>query len=131
VEEIRQPFVDVSRREWQLTAFDASNQQMRRTEIKKLLSSRSDRIKAVDLHPTESWILCALYNGKVQVYNYKTQLLLRTSDTAEVPVRAGRFIARKNWLVTGSDDFQLVLRRCFIHFLISACIQLQHPGEDY
>jgi coatomer subunit beta' len=25
----------------------------------------------------------------------------------DVPVRAGRFVARKNWIVTGSDDFQL------------------------
>lgn len=24
-----------------------------------------------------------------------------------MPVRAGRFIARKNWIVAGSDDFQL------------------------
>jgi WD40 repeat protein len=24
-----------------------------------------------------------------------------------VPVRAGRFVARKNWIVAGSDDFQL------------------------
>ena len=82
--------------------------QVKRTEIKKLLSSRSDRVKAVDFHPTENWILCALYNGKVHLYNYDTQALLRTFDITDVPVRAGRFIARKNWIVTGSDDFQLV-----------------------
>jgi coatomer subunit beta' len=83
--------------------------QVVRTEIKKLLSSRSDRVKAVDFHPTESWILCALYNGKVYIYNYETSTLMRTFDITDVPVRAGRFIARKNWIVTGSDDFQLVL----------------------
>jgi len=63
----------------------------------------------VDFHPVEPWILCALYNGKVYIYNYETQLLLRTFDITDVPVRACRFIARKNWIVTGSDDFQLVL----------------------
>jgi len=77
-----------------------------------LLSSRSDRVKAVDFHPTESWILCALYNGKVYIYNYETSTLLRTFDITDVPVRAGRFIARKNWIVTGSDDFQLVSFAC-------------------
>jgi WD40 repeat protein len=84
---------------------------VKRTEIKKLLSSRSDRVKAVDFHPTENWILCALYNGKVNIYNYDTQLILRTFPITDVPVRAGRFIARKNWIVTGSDDFQLVFPR--------------------
>jgi WD40 repeat protein len=82
--------------------------QVKRTEIKKLLSSRSDRVKAVDFHPTENWILCALYNGKVNIYNYDTQAILRTFPITDVPVRAGRFVARKNWIVTGSDDFQLV-----------------------
>jgi coatomer subunit beta' len=80
-----------------------------RTEIKKLFSGRSDRVKAVDFHPVESWILCALYNGKVQLYNYETQVLQRTFDITNVPVRAARFVARKNWIVTGSDDFQLVI----------------------
>jgi WD40 repeat protein len=80
-----------------------------RTEIKKLFSSRSDRVKAVDFHPVENWILCALYNGKVHLYNYDTQALQRTFDITDVPVRAARFVARKNWIVTGSDDFQLVI----------------------
>jgi coatomer subunit beta' len=91
---------------------------VKRTEIKKLLSNRSDRVKAVDFHPTENWILCALYNGKVYIYSYDTQLLLRTFDITDVPVRAGRFIARKNWIVTGSDDFQLVCT-CQLFLLMS------------
>jgi len=44
----------------------------------------------------------------VHIYNFDTQLLLKTFDITDVPVRAGRFIARKNWIVTGSDDFHLV-----------------------
>ena len=32
---------------------------------------------------------------------------MKTFELTDVPVRAGRFIARKNWIVCGSDDFQL------------------------
>src|SRR5271170_5863947 len=35
------------------------------------------------------------------------QAIVKTFELADVPVRAGRFIARKNWIVCGSDDFQL------------------------
>lgn len=32
---------------------------------------------------------------------------MKTFELTDVPVRAGRFIARKNWIVCGSDDFHL------------------------
>jgi coatomer subunit beta' len=83
--------------------------QSKRTEIKKLLFNRSDRVKAVDFHPTENWIVCGLYSGKAYLYDYVSQALLKTFDVTDVPIRAVRFIARKDWIVTGSDDFQLVL----------------------
>ena len=35
-----------------------------RLDIKRQLSARSDRVKSVDMHPTEPWVLAALYNGK-------------------------------------------------------------------
>lgn len=40
---------------------------------RKLLS-RSERVKCVDLHPTEPWLLTSLYSGIVQIYNYETQV---------------------------------------------------------
>lgn len=48
-----------------------------RLDIKRRLTSRSDRVKCVDLHPTEPWMLCALYNGHVHVMNYENQLLVK------------------------------------------------------
>jgi coatomer subunit beta' len=39
--------------------------------------------------------------------SWETQSIIKTFELADVPIRAGRFIARKNWIVTGSDDFQL------------------------
>lgn len=75
-----------------------------RLQIEKKLLSRSDRVKCVDLHPTEPWVLASLYNGNVYVWNYDTQNLVKTLEVTSLPVRAVKFIARKNWFVTASDD---------------------------
>ncbi|OSC97980.1 coatomer beta [Trametes coccinea BRFM310] len=76
-------------------------------DINRKLFTRSDRVKGVDFHPTEPWILTGLYNGTVNIYNHDTGALIKTFEVAEVPVRCVRFIPRKNWFVAGSDDFQL------------------------
>ncbi|KAL2911344.1 Coatomer subunit beta' [Polyrhizophydium stewartii] len=78
-----------------------------RLDIKRKLSNRSDRVKAVDFHPTEPWLLAALYNGSVHIWNHETQALVKSFEICELPVRAAKFIARKSWLVTGSDDMQI------------------------
>ena len=75
--------------------------------VQKKLFSRSDRVKGVDFHPTEPWLLTGLYNGTVNIYNHETGAIVKTFEVAEVPVRCVKFIARKNWFVAGSDDFQL------------------------
>ncbi|CAE7224546.1 unnamed protein product [Rhizoctonia solani] len=74
---------------------------------RRKLFARSDRVKSVDLHPTEPWLLTGLYNGQVNIYNTETSALIKTFEVAEVPVRCVRFITRKSWFVAGSDDFQL------------------------
>ena len=76
-------------------------------DTQRSLFQRSDRVKAVDFHPTEPWLLTALYNGSVNIYNTDTGALVKTFEVAEVPVRCVKFIPRKNWFVAGSDDFQL------------------------
>ncbi|KAI0076912.1 coatomer beta [Panus rudis PR-1116 ss-1] len=76
-------------------------------DVNRKLFSRSDRVKGVDFHPTEPWLLTGLYNGTVNIYNHDTGALVKTFEVAEVPVRCVRFIARKNWFIAGSDDFQL------------------------
>lgn len=45
--------------------------------------------------------------GNVTIWSYETQSIVKTFEVTDVPVRAGRFIARKNWFVVGSDDFQV------------------------
>ena len=49
-----------------------------RLEIKKKLASRSERVKCVHMHPTKPWVLSALYNGTVMIWNYETQTLVKT-----------------------------------------------------
>ena len=70
-------------------------------------STRSDRVKGIDFHPSEPWILTTLYSGKVEIWSYETKTLVKSIDVTNVPVRAGKFIARKNWIVCGADDFQI------------------------
>ncbi|KAJ5711341.1 hypothetical protein N7488_005497 [Penicillium malachiteum] len=78
-----------------------------RLDIKRQLFARSERVKGIDFHPTEPWILTTLYSGHVYIWSYETQSIIKTFELTDVPVRAGRFVARKNWIVCGSDDFQL------------------------
>lgn len=75
-----------------------------RLDVRKKLSSRSDRVKSIDLHPTEPWICASLYNGNVHVWNIESQQLIKTFEVCPAPVRAVRFIARMNWIVTGADN---------------------------
>lgn len=76
-------------------------------EIMRKFSARSDRVKCVDFHPSEYWILASLYNGHVYIWNYKTQALVKSFEVTDLPVRTGKFIARKQWVITGSDDMYM------------------------
>lgn len=76
-------------------------------DVKRKLLARSDRVKCVDLHPVEPWVLSSLYNGHVHVWNYETQTSVKSFEVCDVPVRTAKFVPRKNWILTGSDDMQV------------------------
>ena len=76
-------------------------------DSQRKLSSRSDRVKSVDIHPTEPWVLSAMYNGHVFLWNYNTQSLVKSFEVSDQPVRAGKFVPRKQWIVAGADDMQI------------------------
>lgn len=78
-----------------------------RLEIKRKLTARSDRVKCVDQHPTEPWLLCSLYSGDVNIWNYETHAQIKRFEVCDQPVRAAKFVPRKNWVITGSDDMQI------------------------
>ncbi len=49
------------------------------------MSCRSERVKAVDFHPTEPWVLSALYNGTVTIRNFQTNSLVKTIEVCDLP----------------------------------------------
>lgn len=64
-------------------------------------------MKSVDIHPTEPWVLSALYTGSIMIWNYDTQSLVKTIEVSPLPVRNAKFVARKQWIITSSDDMQI------------------------
>ncbi|XP_064157381.1 coatomer subunit beta'-like [Anguilla rostrata] len=110
-----------------------------RLDIKRKLSARSDRVKSVDLHPTEPWMVASLYNGSVCVWNHETQTIVKTFEVCDLPVRTSKFVARKNWVITGADDMQIrvfnynTLERVHMfeaHSDYIRCIAV-HPTQPY
>ena len=49
-------------------------------------------------------MLAALYNGRVYIWNYNTQDVVKQFEITDLPVRAAKFVVRKQWVVAGSDD---------------------------
>jgi coatomer subunit beta' len=78
-----------------------------RLDIKRKLSARSERVKSVDFHPTEPWILSALYSGHLFIWNYETQALVKSVEVCDLPVRSAKFVLKKQWIVCGSDDMKV------------------------
>lgn len=73
-------------------------------DIKKKFSTSSDRVKCIDQHLTEPWILCSLYNGRVVIYNTQNEAIVKEWEVTEYPVRSAKFICRKQWVICGADD---------------------------
>ncbi|KAM9853533.1 uncharacterized protein ACBR49_004342 [Aulostomus maculatus] len=78
-----------------------------RLDIKRQLTARSDRVKSVDLHPTEPWLLTSLYNGSVVVWNHESQMMVKIFELCDLPVRVAKFLPRKHWAIAGADDMQI------------------------
>lgn len=78
-------------------------------DVKKKLVARSSRVKSTDIHPKDPWVLVSLYDGRVHIWNYETQQLLKTFEVSDCPVRVAKFIHKENWIVCGSDDFRITI----------------------
>jgi coatomer subunit beta' len=76
-------------------------------DIKKKLSASSERVKSVDLHNSEPWVLAALYSGNVMIWDYESGSLAKSFEVSELPVRCAKFIERKQWFLAASDDMRL------------------------
>lgn len=78
-----------------------------RLDIKKKLSASSERVKSVDLHPVEPWVLAALYSGHVMLWDYESGSLAKSFEVSELPVRCAKFVPRKQWFLAASDDMRM------------------------
>lgn len=78
-----------------------------RLDISKKLSTSSERVKSVDIHPSEPWALAALYDGNVVIWDYETGNCVKSFELSELPVRCAKFISRKQWFIAASDDMRL------------------------
>lgn len=54
-----------------------------RLDIKRKLTARSDRVKCVDLHLKEPWMLASLYNGNVHIWNHETATLIKSYEVSQ------------------------------------------------
>ncbi len=61
----------------------------------------------MNFHPTEPWVLTALYSGNVHIWDYKQGKILKSFEVCTVPVRCAKFIPRKQLVIIGSDDMYL------------------------
>ncbi|MES1916030.1 MAG: hypothetical protein MHM6MM_007890, partial [Cercozoa sp. M6MM] len=62
----------------------------------------SERVKALDLHPREPWMLVATHHGNITIWNYETETAVKQIEvTRGAPIRAAKFIPRQNWLICG------------------------------
>ena len=45
-----------------------------RLEIKKKMLERSPRVKAIDFHSTNSWVVFGLYSGTLALHDYQNNV---------------------------------------------------------
>ena len=84
--------------------------------------SKSNRVKGLSFHPVRPWVLAALHNGCVQLWDYEMKVLLETFDEHDGPVRGVDFHKVQPLFVTGGDDYKIKIwnhkmRRCLFTLL--------------
>ncbi|CAG9460916.1 unnamed protein product [Pedinophyceae sp. YPF-701] len=73
-------------------------------DAKRVFTQRSERVKGLDIHPTEPWLLSNLYSGSLVIWNIADGTMVKSFEVCDLPVRASKFVPRKQWAVAGSDD---------------------------
>ncbi|KAL9238637.1 hypothetical protein vseg_013033 [Gypsophila vaccaria] len=77
-------------------------------EIQVEFTQNSARVKSLDIHPVNPWILIGLHSGTIEIWNYKLQRLEKSFVvTNNLPVRTAKFMPQKEWIVIGADDMMI------------------------
>ncbi|KAG0232011.1 hypothetical protein BGW42_008522 [Actinomortierella wolfii] len=79
--------------------------------------SKSNRVKGIAFHPKRPWILAALHNGSIQLWDYRMGTLLERFDEHDGPVRGISFHPSQPLFVSAGDDYKIKVwnyktRRC-------------------
>ena len=59
-----------------------------RLEIKKKMMERSPRVKAIDFHPENTWVVFALYSGTLSLHDYSNNVfrpIVRPASAQSTP----------------------------------------------
>jgi hypothetical protein len=70
-------------------AFETRTLEILRGDVQRKLLARCERVKSVDFHPTEPWLLAGLYNGNVFIWNHETEVRLSRASLCWL-TRAGK-----------------------------------------
>ena len=100
--------------------------------------SKSNRVKGLSFHSVRPWILAALHNGVVQLWDYEMKVLLERYDEHDGPVRGVDFHSIQPLFVSGGDDYKIKiwnykLRRCLftllghLDYIRTVAFHKEHP----
>jgi coatomer subunit beta' len=97
--------------------------------LRKLFSTTSDRVKAVEFHPTEPILAAALYNGTVVLFNTNDMSILRTlAVDAQKPIRCVRWMPSVHWLIAAGDNLKI---SCFDYHTGSLITSNSNAHNDF
>ncbi|ESU39241.1 Putative WD-repeat family protein [Giardia duodenalis] len=72
--------------------------------LSTLQTIRTSRIKAVDFHCQQPWVVQGLFSGELALYDWAVGRVLKTISVCPHPIRAVRFLPKTSFLLVGSDD---------------------------
>lgn len=84
--------------------------------------TKSARVKGLSFHPKRPWVLASLFNGVIQLWDYRMCTLIDKFDEHDGPVRGICFHNQQPLFVSGGDDYKIKVwnykqRRCLFTLL--------------
>ncbi|XP_022308214.2 coatomer subunit alpha-like [Crassostrea virginica] len=84
--------------------------------------TKSARVKGLSFHPKRPWVLTSLFNGVIQLWDYRMCTLIDKFDEHDGPVRGICFHTQQPLFVSGGDDYKIKVwnykqRRCLFTLL--------------
>ncbi|XP_076090931.1 coatomer subunit alpha-like isoform X1 [Mytilus galloprovincialis] len=84
--------------------------------------TKSARVKGLTFHPKRPWVLTSLFNGVIQLWDYRMCTLIDKFDEHDGPVRGICFHSQQPLFVSGGDDYKIKVwnykqKRCLFTLL--------------